>query len=799
MDIRNDIRYAVRVLGRSPGFTTAALLILGLGIGAATAIFTVANAVLLRPLSYPQPERLVSICETNPTVARYCVASPPNISDWAEASSAFEAIGFARNWSFLLRTEDRAAAVSGGYATPDWFRALRVVPLLGRTFQRADLHEGANRVAILSQALWTERFGGDSTLMGRSLTLDGESFTIVGVLPSSFVAPDLEAVHLWTPPPWDPRAEERRAWRGFQVVGRLATGVTLQQAQEELSGIQTDLARQHPETNDGWGVTLVPLHERITGASRPALVAFAGAVLLLLLIGCANLANLMLIRASRRKREMLVRAAIGAGRATLLRQLLIESLVLAGAGGALGLLLAAWGTRVLVRLAPAGIPRLEEAQIDPAGFAFTLALTLLTALSFGLIPALLATRVDLAHGLRGGPRAGRGPSGSRLRRVLVAAEMALTLMLLVGAGLLARSFGSLVQWEPGFDRSNVLVFSAFAPTERYTTRAALVPLWQRVEAQISSLPGVAAVGTASAGPIFGGFEPGGFTIVGDPAQETPPTLRWYDAGPGYFRALGLSIVRGRDLAESDALGGPTVAVINETFARRHFEGRDPIGQRLRMQDMDLELEIVGVVADVAPFYAGRPTESEMWWSNRQEPRWATYVLVRTDSEPTALTRAVLQRLEAIDPDLQIGTPVTIDQLIGRRLVGPRFSLVLAGVLALVALTLAATGTYGVLAYSAATRLREIGIRMALGAARSDVVRTILAEGATMAGAGLVIGAVGAFGLGHLLRNQLHGVAPHDPGTFAVTTLLLLLVALLASAFPALRASRLDAATVLREE
>jgi predicted permease len=381
----------------------------------------------------------------------------------------------------------------------------------------------------------------------------------------------------------------------------------------------------------------------------------------------------------------------------------------------------------------------------------------------------------------------------------VATEIALALMLLVGAGLLMRSFASLVRWEPGFERSNLLTFSAFASTERYPDGASVAALWRRLEEEIGAVPGVASVSTVSAGPLFGGVEPGRFEIVGRPSLRDSPVVRWYDAGPAYFRTLGVLVVRGRELTESDVAGAPSVALINETFTSRWFPGVDPIGQRVRMIDHGTELEIVGVVKDVAPFFAGRPVEPEIWWSNRQQARWGTFFVVRGATDPVMLAPSIRQRVDAVDAELQTGTPATIDQIVGRQLVGPRFNLVLVGVLAVVALVLATAGVYGVLAYAVETRRREIGIRIALGASRAAVVRRIVADAAAVSLVGLAAGTTGALLLSHFLRSMLYGVAPNDPTTLAATSALLALVALAACAIPALRASRVDPARALREE
>ncbi len=431
-------------------------------------------------------------------------------------------------------------------------------------------------------------------------------------------------------------------------------------------------------------------------------------------------------------------------------------------------------------------------------FAFTLTLALVTAVAFGLAPALWTVRVDLARGLREGLGAGHAPGGARLRRTLATGELALTLMLLVAAALLTRSFVSLLRWDPGFDRSQLLTFSVYAPTERYRDHAAVASLWSRLEQEVAGLPGVRSVSTASAGPMFGGIEPGRFQILGQAPLADAPSARWYDAGPGYFRVLGVPIVKGRDLSEGDALGAPVVALINQTMARRFFGDRDPVGQQLQMVDEGFDVSIVGVVADVKPFYAGRPPEPEIWWSNRQRPRWATFFVVRASGDQGALARGIQQRLGSVDSELEMGALAALNELVDQRLVGPRFNLLLVGVLALLALVLATAGVYAVLAYAVAAQRREIGIRMALGARRLQVVRKVLREGALMAATGLVIGAIGALMLSRFLGSMLYGVAPRDPATLVGTTLLLLFIALAACTIPAARASRVDPARVLRE-
>jgi predicted permease len=797
MGFASDLRIALRQLARSPGHALTALAILGVGIGAGTAIFTVVNAVLLRPLDYDEPDRLVAVCETNPSVERFCIASPPNVMDWASSSTRLESIGFAREWGYTMRRNGPAAGVSGGSASPGWFRALRVRPALGRVFDEGDIARG-DRVIVLTHGLWVDRFGADPTVVGSAVTLDGEPYEVIGVLPASFEAPDLPRARLWTVPPWDARDEELRSWRGFAIVGRLAAGATIEQAGAELSSIHADLARAHPAEVEGWGVRVLPLHERVTGSARPALLVFAGAVGLLLLVACANLANLSLTRAAGRRREVAVRAAIGAGRFDRVRPMLAESALLSVGGAVVGLAFSALATRTIVRLAPAGIPRIDEVSTDPGVFAFALMLAVFTASVAAFVPAMRSARADLSQVLRETAGAGGAASGTRARRVLVIAEIAVTLMLLIGATLLVRSFATLMQWDPGFDRSNVLAFSAFAPTERYTSGEQVGAMWRSLEESMSNMPGVTRVATVSAGPVFGGIETDRFRIEGDVSPAEPPAVRWYDAAPSYFATLGVPVVHGRMFTENDGPGDPAVAVINETMARQWFADRDPVGRRVNLLDSGHTVEIIGVVADMKPFLAGLPVEPEIWWSSRQSPRWGTFFVIRGEADVALLAGDIRARIESVDPEIQTGTPNTLEAMVDARLVGPRFNYVLVGLLAALSLVLAGAGVYAVLAYLVTQRRREIGVRLALGETRSAVVRRMLREGAGMAMAGIAIGAVGAFALSRFLESMLHGVSARDLSTYVLTIVALLLVAVFASLTPAIRASRVDPAAILRE-
>ncbi len=794
-----DLRYSFRLLGKSPGFTLVAVLTLALGIGANTAIFSVVNGILLRPLPFPGSDRLASLCETHHSVSGFCVASPPNVEDWSRQSRTFAVMGIGRSWPFILKSDEGNQSIDGGIATPGFFRVLEAKAHLGRLLAPEDLETGRNRVAILSSALWRSRFGAEPGILGRAITLDDERYTVIGVLPEGFRVPQHERVELWTPLHFDPRDERRRDWRGFMAIGRLAEGNTLEQAREEMDVIARRLAVQHPETNGEWSVSMTPLHERVVGGARPALLVFLAAVGFVLLIGCANVANLSLARAARRRREYAVRAALGAGRRRLLRLMLAESLLLSLLGGSAGLVLAIWGVDAFVALAPGGIPRLDEVGVDGRVLGFTAGLSVLASFIFGMAPYLHATRLDLNEFLKEGE--GRLLERSRLgiRGTLVVTEVSLALVLVVGAGLLARSFLALTRWEPGFPTENLLTVWLLSSSGKYPEGQQVAALYQGAVEEVAALPSILSAGAVSAGPLFGGIERDEFLIEDrpEPPPGERPVARWFDVGPGYFSTLGTPLLRGRDFTDRDVAGAPGVAVINQTMARRHWPGRDPLGERLTVHGR--VMTIVGVVADVPPLRPGDPIHSEIYWPQRQAPRLATHLVMRTSTDPSAAIQPVRRRLERVDPDLVISRFATMEQLMDRQLVRPRFNLLLVGIFACVALVLAGVGIYGVIACSVAQRTREIGVRIALGAGKSDILRAVIRQGMAPALIGLLLGLVGALFLTSALGSLLAGVEPTDPLTFAGTALLLALVALSACYIPARRAARIDAMVALRHE
>ncbi len=796
-----DVRFALRQLARRPALTFIALATLALGTGAATAIFTIVDGVLLRPLPYPESGRLVALCETHPSIQGFCVASPPNVEDWGARSRTLVSFGLGRSWSFTMQRAEGAEGVSGGLATPGLFFTLGLTPALGRAFAPGDLTPAGRHVAVLSDELWRTRFGADAGVVGRTVVLDGETFEVIGVLRPRSEVPHLGYVRVWVPLPFDPRDEENRRWRGFATFGRLAPGVSVAAAQAELGGIQSDLSERFPQTNRGWGVRVEPLLDNVVGRVRPTLLVFLGAVAILLLVACANVANLLVARGAAREREFAVRAALGARPVRLFRLIATEGLLLALAGGAAGVLVAAWAADAFLALMPAGLPRADDVTLDARVVVFAFGLTIATGLLAGLAPALRAARLDLAGAIKEGhqPVAWRRALG--LRGALVVAEVAMAFVLAVGAGLLTRSFASLLRWDPGFEQSGLLTFWTYASSGKYPTAERVAALFEQIERELRTIPSVTLVGMTSAGPLFGGGDGAGeFALDGAaPGFDAPIVASWYDVSPGYFRTLGLSLRRGRLFTEADRGGGPRVVIVNEALARRYFGAGDPVSRRLRMKNHTELMEIIGVVADIPPFEPGAPVPPEIYWPYRQSPRWASYFVLRTTGDPTAIAKVAEARLRAVDPDMSPAQLRTMQDLVNAQLKRPRFNMLLIGVFAALALALAAVGVYGVIAASVVARTREIGVRVALGATARRVQGMVMREGMALALAGLAIGLGAAAGLSRFAASLLYGVRPTDPVTYAGIALLLVGITALACFVPAWRAGRVDPMEALRAE
>ena len=794
--LSRDLRFAVRSLLRAPAFTAAVLVTMMLGIGATTSMFTVVNSIVLRPLPFPGSERVVTLCETSPRVADRCVASPANVADWARESRALESAGVARTEAFIATGETGASSVRGGIASPGFFQVLQVRPALGRLIEDRDMPRGANSVALVSDGFWRRTLGSDPGAVGRAVGLDGRAVTVIGVLPPDAYIPELGVVDVWKPLTASVDNTENRNWRGFFALGRLSTGASRASLGAELEVIRARLAAAYPESNTGWGVRVADLRDQTVGPARATLWIFTATSAFVLLIACANVAGLLLVRATRRAPEFAVRASLGAGGGRLVRQLLTESLVLALTGGFLGLLLAAWTTRAFVSMAPATIPRLAEVAIDARVALFTVLLSIVTAVFFGLAPARQAARMDLRTTLEG--RRHGGSRETRLRSALVVAEMALALVLLVGAGLLTRTFGRLLDWDPGFEREGVVTSWLLARASTYRPGTAVGVLEQAREA-VATVPGLQSVGLGSAGPLFGCCETGALSIEGrpdiDPAKAPP--VNWFDISPEYLDALGIALVKGRGFTPADAAGAPNVAVINQALARQFFPGLDAIGQRVTV--MEHTSQVVGVVADVRPYRPDRSTPPEIYWPIRQYPRLAAYLVMRTAPGVEGLEQTIRARVATVDPNLQINPVVSLDARFARELVGPRFNVLLIGALAFVAVALAAVGVFGVISYSVASRTRGIGVRMALGATPKQLVAGVVRQGLTLAALGLALGLAGALALGRFLTAVLYGLEPTDGVTLAVAVAGFGLVAAAAAYVPARRAARVDPLTALRQE
>ena len=794
--ILRDLRLAVRTLLKAPAVTTAVVTTMALGIGGAVSMFTIVDSILLRPLPFPESDRVVMLCETNPRVSDRCIASPANVADWARASRLLESAGVARGESFIARNEDGASGVAGGIATPGFFRVLRTKPAMGRLFEDPDMNRGSNNVVLISDSYWRRALRSDPAAVGRALTLDGRAFIIAGVLAADAFIPELTEVEIWKPLTASVDNIENRAWRGFLAIGRLKAGVPPAAFRAELDTMRGRLAVAFPESNAEWGVQAVGLRDRITAPVRTAVWMFFGATTLVLLIACANVAGLLLVRASRRASEFAVRVALGAGKGRLAQQLLAESAVISAAGGALGLLLAGWLTQTFVAFAPSNVPRLDEVAIDARVAMFTIVLAAATAVVFGITPARYAMKTDVDTLLKGRRHGSAGEL--RLRSLLVIGQMALAFMLLVGAGLLTRTFVRFLDWTPGFARDGLVTSWMLAPSSTYRTAAAAVAVLEHARDAAATTPGVQAVALASAGPLFGGVETGTLTIQGRPGDEfADRPINWFDVSPEYFQVLGVAMLRGRPFTVADTSGAPPVAIVNETLAKRFFGDADPLGQRVTV--MKHTSEIVGVVADTRPHRPDQPTPPEIYWPIRQYPRLAAWLVMRVDTRTEGLEKTIRRRVASVDPNLQLTALVSLDERFSRALVSPRFNVLLLSLFAFIAIALAALGVFGVMTYSIASRTRELGVRIALGATPRRLVAGVVRHGLTLAAAGMVLGIGGAVMSGRLLGTMLYGLAPTDRLTLVLAAGGFALIALLASYLPARRAGRIDPVTALRHE
>ena len=791
-----DFRSAIRSLWRRPGFALTIGLTLALALGALTATLGVVHGVLLRPLPYPEPDRLVALCAQHPSVAQFCVASPPDATDWERRSRSFAAMGLGRDWHFTLTHNGRSVDVYGGLASDGLFRVFGLRPLLGRLIQPEDLAPG-RRLALLSHEFWAGTFAADSTVVGRGIVVDDSTWIVIGVLAPAEGVAELEKVQLWAPIPFRLDAPEQRKWRGFRTYARLADGVALDRADDEARRISRDLARTYAATNEGWSVEVRPLQDEVVGPVRPLLMVFLSATALVLVVAAANIANLMLARASGRERELAVQSAIGGGRSRLIRTLFLESLVIAVVGVVLGVALAHLAIGLFRQFVPPGVPRMENIRLGPASIVAGAITGALVAFLAGLAPVLRVSRLDLSTALRGATTVGHERGWGR--SVLVVTQMAVAVTLLAGAGLLTRSFVNLIRWRPGFETGHVMVAWTSASPGRFPHASDVALLQRQAREIVGSVAEVTGVGNVSNGPLFGGTEPGTF-VSREPGPRREVTARWYDASPGYFQTLGIPLVRGRSFTAADGPGSTPVAVVNQTFARQLWPGLDPIGLRVAGDQPDATvMEVVGVVRDVPPFRAGTPPAAEIWWSFDQSPRWGAYLVVRTAGQPHTATQVIRERLAEAAPGLRVGGFRTMPELISTRLVSPRFSLLLIGFFAVLALLMAVVGLYGLVSFLVTLRMREMAVRLALGASVGTVRRQVLGHSLALAAAGCGVGLAGALVLGRLLRSLLAGVSWVDPLTLVAVSALLFGCVLLAAWAPAVRAGQADPMALLRAE
>ncbi len=798
-----DFRFALRSLLRSPGFTAAAIATLALGIGANAAIFSLVRGVLLRPLPFPEPESLVAIAQSHEKYGPM-VASPPNYLDFKAESRSFAAAGAYVTSSLVLSGSAEPEQLAGTFVTAGFFESLAVRPLHGRLFDAAETAPKGSRAVILSHGVWSRRFGGNPGIVGSSVRLDGEPFTVVGVMPAAFRLPE-NGSDFWTPLAFGPDIETQRGAHYLGVVARLKPGVTLEAAGAEIRAIADRLSRAYPRTNQGYTAVVTPLTEALVGPVAPAMKLLLGAVALVTLVACANVGNLLLVRGTRRRSEIAIRSALGAGRLRIARQLLTESAVLAVVGAAAGLALAAGSLDLILKLAPGDVPRLAEVRLDGGVLAFTAAWAVAAVGFFGLAPVLEALRPGPASALRSfGADAASGKSVVGPRQVFVVAQIALALVLSAGAGLLLRSLARLSSVDPGFAADRALAFELKLPEARYPDEEARAAAVERLLERLRALPGVSGAGAIFGLPLTGMRFSSSFRESSAPADlPNEPSAQLRVASRDYFATMGIPIVSGRGFTADDRRGGPTAVLVSESAAKKFYPRGDVLGKRLRFGvrpgGMRIEGEVVGVAGDVRDDDLGAGPTPEFYGSLEQIPVDEFHVVVRGAGSPEALAAAARSAVRGIDPELAVTKLSTLHQIVSRSVSRPRFMVRLLLVFASMALLLCAIGIYGVVAYAVGQRTREIGIRMALGADRGAVRRLVLDEGMRLAAIGVALGLVGAFGLTRLLRGFLFEIGPGDLVTHAAVAILLAAVALAACAIPARRASKVDPMQALRAD
>ncbi|MGC1789633.1 MAG: ABC transporter permease [Terriglobales bacterium] len=796
-----DLRYAWRQLHKSPGFTAVAVITLALGIGATTAVFSVVDQVLLHPLPYPDSDRIVTVTQTFQGISTHD-ASPANYLDWVAQNQVFTEMAASRGWQGSLSVGDRPERVKGTMTTPSFFPLFGINPILGRGLAASDAQPGNDHVVVLGYGLWQRYFAGDRAIVGRNIRLNGEQYAVIGVMPPNF-SPD-DYGELWLPSPWgvpthplapdkDPRQFRDRSY--LEVWARLKPGVTVPQARAELDTIGRRLEKEYPDSNDKVGISFLPLHEYVVGDIRPVLLVLLTAVVVVLMIACANVANLLLARATARAREISIRTTLGAWRRRLLRQLLTESVLLALLGGGIGLALAVVAIPWLLALSPPDIRQFKQIGINREVLAFSFMASVVCGVVFGLMPALQASRSNPNDFLKEGERGSKANRG-RTRSALVIVEVGLSLVLLVGAGLLVKSFARLMDVNPGFDPDHLLTFNLALPSS--TDSAHQFAFYQQVAQRLQALPGVRAVGAVSRLPLAGGNSSRSFNTPGDD-KDYSADIRV--STPDYFRTMGIPLLKGRSFSESDVGSAVNVAVINNALAHAVFPGQDPIGKQLTNFGPDnLTLQIVGVVGNVRHVGLDREPRSEIYQLLGQAQWPSMFMAIRSaTSDATSITSAAQNAVWSVNKDVPLATIRTMQDLISNSVLRRRFSMLLLTIFATVAMLLAAIGLYGVMSYSVAQRTKEIGIRMALGARRSDVIALVVKQGMALVLTGIVGGGILSLAMTRMIAGMLFGITATDPLTFVGVAALLAAVAFLANYLPARRGASVDPMVALRYE
>jgi putative ABC transport system permease protein len=797
-----DIRTGLRSLLKRPVFTVIAVITLALGLGANTAIFSFVNAFLLRPLPFSAPDRLVVLSEINPEKRRNLpTASPRNIEDWQKQSQSIEQFGAWRDWHFRVSNANGPIRAASAIASPELFRVLDIKPLRGRLPLPEENQVGRDHVVVITNSFWQTQFGGSDNVVGQTLSLDKEPFTIIGVLPPNFEALSLGSFDIWAPLSIDPDQTLGRQAKNRRVVARVKEGVSLAAVQSEMTTIASRLSQAYSSENGGWTIRVNNLQREEVGDLRASILLFLGAVGIVLLIACINVSNLLLARALARRKEFAIRVALGAGRFQLVRQLLIENVLLSLFGGAAGLLLAIWLIDLIIAISPTVFSHAENIKIDLRVMGFTFFLAFSTGVLFGLLPGLQSAAANLVSELKDAPGISRSSRALRLRSVLVVSQVALAVSLLIVAGLLGQTLIRLLKHNPGFTPENLVMASVFPPVDKYKASQQVISLYDRIASEIMAMPGVQSVGFVSAGPQFGGLEfmdvlPEGQT--GTAPGDYPQAL-YFNTSENYFATMGIPLLQGRDFSRADNSSSPPVAIVNQTMAQRFWPHQTALGKRVTLVRSKSAVEIIGVVGDIERYGLGENVQPEIYYPYSQQARWATYFVVRTNLPATNLKEMLQPRLAKIDSEITLSRTSSMDDQITSALKRPRFNLVLVAIFALTALVLAAVGIYGVMSYLVEQQTREIGIRSALGASRSHILKLIIGRGVGMALIGITVGLVASFGLTRFLAGLFYGVTAVDPMTFAGIPVLLLIVSVLACYIPARRATKVDPLVALRYE